>query len=629
LSLPATGDDEFTVTGMLTPSKEADGFRHPADFLDEFDGLDQYQIDSGEGKDSERSEFLADIEGMVSTRFDLTLYAIEQAEVDVLFVVFTAPDRLSHFSYHLYDEDHPFRTNESEAALEEHADVLPGLFRELDTKLGTIIETLEAEYGTEPVVSVISDHGMKSLERIFHVNKWLAQEGYLVFDDQARESTDAVDEDAEDLLDSRVDYIFGKVDWAETQAYAMGKRGAIYVNLEGREPQGAVPPEERNAVVASIREQIDGVTDPETGAEIVEAIHGRQELFEGPHVERAPDLLLTLSEGYYPFGYAFELDEPNLVSTNDWPDMPFVTGIEAGPGIIGISGEGIATDASDLDIGLEDVVPTLLHHRGHPVPADMDGRVVEELIEDDWVGEVEYDHEGSGSRSTGETDEDQQQLVKDRLEDLGYIYKIHRSDVLVFLDDVEYTSGSWMNRNRIKTPDGWSWLTVPVRDSAGPIHDVDIATDQGWRDEHWKSFTHNYGGAEHFAEWSEFFEAVYDREWESLYSLNRHLLETIAERLGLDYEFVEASTFGVEATETERLVRLCEAVDGDTYFSGGGADEYTEESVFEEAGIDLVYQSIDHPTYPQRFDEFVPKLSIVDPLCNVGSERTAELIDAL
>lgn len=209
---------------------------------------------------------------------------------------------------------------------------------------------------------------------------------------------------------------------------------------------------------------------------------------------------------------------------------------------------------------------------------------------------------------------------------IGYFHKIHRSDAFVFLDDVEYTSGSWMNRNKIKTPDGWTWITVPVTESSGRIHDVTIATHEDWRSEHWKTFQHNYGGAEHFEEWEDFLRSVYDREWTNLYELNRHLLEGICERVGIDYQFVEASTLDVEATETERLVEICEATDADRYLSGQGAKGYTDESLFDDAGIDLNYQSFDHPTYRQRFGEFVPNLSFVDLLLNEGADRAARIL---
>ncbi|TYL40084.1 hypothetical protein CV102_00440 [Natronococcus pandeyae] len=203
----------------------------------------------------------------------------------------------------------------------------------------------------------------------------------------------------------------------------------------------------------------------------------------------------------------------------------------------------------------------------------------------------------------------------------GYFQKIHRSDVFVLLDDVEYSSDSWINRNKIKTPDGWTWLTVPVHGSNESIADVEIAGDR-WADKHRKSLQASYGGAAHYDEFAEFFAETYARSWESLCELNVHLIQELSERIGLECEFVRASTLDVDATKSERIVRLCEAVDADRYFSGEGARSYNDHDRFEAADIALEYQSIEHPRYEQRFDDFVPNLSIVDVLMNVGAEGT-------
>jgi len=212
---------------------------------------------------------------------------------------------------------------------------------------------------------------------------------------------------------------------------------------------------------------------------------------------------------------------------------------------------------------------------------------------------------------------------------IGYFHKIYASDLFVLLDDVEYTSGSWINRNRIKTPDGWTWLTVPVTDSQMPIHDVRIASGENWREEHKKSLQHNYGGAEYFDQWEPFLRDTYDRKWSHLSRLNRHLLETICERVGIEHEFVLSSNFDVDATASERLATICGKLDADVYLCGMGADEYMNESVFETQRVAVEYQSFDHPTYEQRFGEFVPKLTFLDACLNLGGDGARSLLKSL
>lgn len=211
---------------------------------------------------------------------------------------------------------------------------------------------------------------------------------------------------------------------------------------------------------------------------------------------------------------------------------------------------------------------------------------------------------------------------------IGYFHKIHRSDVFVLLDDAEYSARSWINRNKIKTPDGWSWLTVPVGSSDEAIRDVEIPSND-WRTTHLKSFQHNYGNANYYDEFADVLEDVYATEWALLAELNVRLLEEICRHVSIEFEFVKSSTLDVETTGTERLVEICQEVGASRYLSGQGADGYMEDELFADAGIDLEYQSFEHPTYEQRFGEFVPNLSFVDAVLNVGADQAHDLVTSL
>jgi len=209
---------------------------------------------------------------------------------------------------------------------------------------------------------------------------------------------------------------------------------------------------------------------------------------------------------------------------------------------------------------------------------------------------------------------------------IGYFHKIHQSDVFVLLDDVEYTNGSWINRNRIKTPDGWTWLTVPVQNSTEEIRHVKISETTDWGDEHYKSLTYNYGKCPHYDDLIGIFETVYEQNWEHLISLNTHLLEEVAEVIGLDFEFRYSSQLESSGTKSDRILTICDNIDTDIYLSGQGAKSYMKDSRFETADIEVEYQAFEHPTYNQRFDDFVPNLSIIDILFNCGPAQTFELI---
>ena len=207
---------------------------------------------------------------------------------------------------------------------------------------------------------------------------------------------------------------------------------------------------------------------------------------------------------------------------------------------------------------------------------------------------------------------------------LGYFDKIRNSDIFVFLDNVTYTKNDFINRNKIKTPDGWCWLTVPMVNKnilETPICKVEISNAVNWRRKHYNSIQFNYGRAPHFEEYRNFFEEVYQSDWSLLAELNRFLIKSICAFLGIKGVFVDASTLDVKGSRTELLVDICETLDADVYLSGVGGRIYIDYQMFEKSNIDIVFQEFKSPTYPQLHGDFIPNLSIIDYLLNCGGEN--------
>jgi hypothetical protein len=213
---------------------------------------------------------------------------------------------------------------------------------------------------------------------------------------------------------------------------------------------------------------------------------------------------------------------------------------------------------------------------------------------------------------------------------IGYFHKILTADTFVFLDTVEFSSDSVTHRNKIKTPDGEHWLTVPISSSSSTtIADLEIDTSQRWQRSHRKSIEVHYANAPYFEEHSDLLEVYDQREWSNLASLNVELIRRLTDTLDLDIRFVAASELSADGSGTERLVELCTELGAETYFSGEGARDYHDETLFEQAGIKLVYQDIIHPEYQQQFGEFFSHLSIVDMLFNVGADRARKILNGL
>jgi hypothetical protein len=208
---------------------------------------------------------------------------------------------------------------------------------------------------------------------------------------------------------------------------------------------------------------------------------------------------------------------------------------------------------------------------------------------------------------------------------LRYFEKIDACDAFILLDTVQFTKNGWQNRNKIKTPHGDLVLTVPIHaDSSTAIADVAIDTTHRWQRRHQRAIEQNYNRALYF-EWTmDTIDAFYTRPWESLFDLNREMLASWLDLLGITTPIHLASEVNVEGAATERLINLIRAVGGDAYYSGAYALEtYLDAGMLEQAGIDLRLQQWSAPEYPQCHRGFIPDLAILDLVLNVGPDALA------
>ncbi|CAB1080888.1 hypothetical protein JY97_09290 [Alkalispirochaeta odontotermitis] len=210
---------------------------------------------------------------------------------------------------------------------------------------------------------------------------------------------------------------------------------------------------------------------------------------------------------------------------------------------------------------------------------------------------------------------------------LGYFDKIRRADMVCFLDNVQYKKNDWQNRNRIKTAQGWQWLTVPVHYRfPQKITEVTINNTVKWKKKHLQALISNYSRAPFFDDYLHIFKEVFAKPWESLSDLNIDLIKRLAGALGLDRKpFVKASDYDLGTDPTDRLVDICKIVMADTYLSGRDGVKYMNMERFKESGIGIVIQDFKHPEYPQLFEGFQSHMSIVDLLFNCGATSLAKI----
>jgi hypothetical protein len=204
---------------------------------------------------------------------------------------------------------------------------------------------------------------------------------------------------------------------------------------------------------------------------------------------------------------------------------------------------------------------------------------------------------------------------------LGFFDKLRRCDVFIIEDNIQYEQQGFTNRNRIKTPDGVKWLTVPIEHQGHPlqINEVRISNDgePSWAKRHWLSLMHNYCKAPFWEKYCGFFEQTYSKEWEKLFDLNLHLIKGLMSIFNLDTPLVMASSLNVFERKNDGVVAKCKILGADILLCGNGAKGYIDLKQFDEEGIKVIFQDFRHPTYRQLYGKFVNDLSVVDYLfCN-------------
>ena len=209
---------------------------------------------------------------------------------------------------------------------------------------------------------------------------------------------------------------------------------------------------------------------------------------------------------------------------------------------------------------------------------------------------------------------------------LGYFDLMASSDLFVFLDHVQFEKESWHNRNRIKSPQGWIWLTVPVLKRGRlqqSIAEVEIVAESRWPQKHLNALRHNYAPAPYRDTYLPAFEAAYAVGWRRLCDLNIALCLYLAECLGVRTTCLRSSELAAQGHKTDLVVEICLRVGAREYLSPAGAKCYLDPETFRSRGLRLLYQDYHHPCYPQLHGPFVSHLSALDALFNCGPEAAA------
>ncbi|MBF0103943.1 MAG: WbqC family protein [Deltaproteobacteria bacterium] len=212
---------------------------------------------------------------------------------------------------------------------------------------------------------------------------------------------------------------------------------------------------------------------------------------------------------------------------------------------------------------------------------------------------------------------------------IGLFHKIGLADIFIYMDDVQYLTRDFNNRNRIKTANGAFWMTVPVdlkHSASRLIKDIHIdrskaGTKFDWPRIHWETLRCHYTQTPYFKRYADFFYDMYfNREWGLLSDLNFHQLGFFIEALGIKVRVEKESQLGFAKKKSGRVLEHCLRFKADLCVTGCQGRDYIDETPFKNNHIKVYYQSYQHPAYTQNLGGFVSHLSIVDLLFNHGPD---------
>lgn len=379
-----------------------------------------------------REQHIRHINKLMKLRCRQFDYLTNQNQFDFCFLVHEYTDRVNHLFYHLLD---PACQAHHSPANQLALKLLHDGFRELDSSLAR----LQDSFGKNTNYIFVSDHGFDKVSQWVYMNNLLAQHGLLTLKG-LKTWADVVARHLHIPNSIRLRLGFEErqpwhrqdpsrdllVDYTRTRAFAGPQlEHAVYVNLKGKYPRGTVEPgAEYERTKRRIIDVLSAATDPRTGKPVFEGVWAREQIYEGPHLQNAPDVIYELAPGY-------------MVSSTTLPGSllrrRFLRRLRPGWDISGYHRpEGIFIafgpafrKIKDLQASILDIAPTLLYLRNLPIPTYMDGRVIGQAIDPDLLrSQAQRTCDCPltvKTNSTGRYSTEEEKEMARRLAELGYL----------------------------------------------------------------------------------------------------------------------------------------------------------------------------------------------------------------
>ncbi|MFQ5456205.1 MAG: alkaline phosphatase family protein [Nitrospirota bacterium] len=463
MTYPPEKVNGYMISGMDTPDENSN-FIYPPELYKElkerFGKINLgVQFLGGFRTDKRRDIFLNTVNEIEDQWTQLTLYLMKRYPTDIVMTVFRSPDQVQHLFWHYMDANHP--QYDAEGAV-RYSQTILRTYKKIDERIGKLIDAVS----DKTKVVLMSDHGFgPTSSRVIYINRYLEEIGLLqfkggnnrsnainrVFHRGIKNIDDIVRAYLSSNLKAKIANLFpdirkkwesystsfSDIDWSKTKAYAcevLTFPANIWINLKGQKPNGIVEPgREYKEVIDYLMEKLYDLRDPDTGERIIRKVYKKEDIYDGHYLDKSPDLIL----GWWD-AKGFNSRNSSHVNGNnkvveDHRGKKLVTGtVWSGThrlnGIVLFKGNDLKRGRLTNKAEIIDVAPTILYLMGLPIPKDMDGQVLLDVIEKDWLSShpityKQYDESDKvGSDFQENTySEEETGKIEERLRGLGYL----------------------------------------------------------------------------------------------------------------------------------------------------------------------------------------------------------------
>lgn len=457
MTYPPKPVNGILISGMDSPGINS-GISYPSNAIEEIKRkYGEYIIEAGVWgyvRQKRYGKALSKSLKSIELRTRIGKYLMKNDEYDLFVIVFPETDRIQHFFWKFMDPLHPMYDS---AEAQNYGDAILKTYQACENA----IEEFLQELYDDTIVIIMSDHGGGGLtNRTFCLNKWLESHGFLTFKNRQTDSRSPSSKRRQNIFDVVIEWVdfqakkilpravkerllrlipslhekletrlrFSNLDWQRTKIYADELRSNLRINLRGREPLGIVAPgEEYENLQTSLVNSLTDLVDPETGIKVVDKVLRREEVYKGDMLDKAPDLLVILNKAYtttrweemevdYYFGKLSEIEKKRRANAE-----------HTQYGIFIINGKDIESGKHIENADIVDIAPTILYLLGTPIPDDMDGRVLTESINPEFVNSApiksfrfQTDKNSKTDYGTSYSEKDSEK-IKEKLSGLGYL----------------------------------------------------------------------------------------------------------------------------------------------------------------------------------------------------------------